>query len=60
MNFDLHVNPPNKLHWVKLLKPTKQHKSPIQDNKNKSIVEQKNSYIQLMPKLIINQILPNP
>jgi hypothetical protein len=36
---------------VKLLKPTTQHKSPIQDNNNKSIVKQKNSYIQLMLKL---------
>ncbi len=52
--------PTNKLHWVKLLKPTTQLKSPIQDNKNKSLVKQKNSYIQLMSKLIINQVLPNP
>jgi hypothetical protein len=60
MNFDPHVNPPNKLHWVKLLKPTTQLKSPIQDNKNKSIVKQKKSCIKLMSKLIINQVLPNP
>jgi hypothetical protein len=52
--------PANKLHWVKLLKQTTQLKSPIQDNKNKSLVKQKNSYIQLMSKLIINQVLPNP
>jgi hypothetical protein len=43
-----------------MLKPTTQHKSPIQDNNKNSIVKQKKILIQLMSKLIINQVLPNP